>query len=1482
MFSACQHVMQSWMMSPGGVMPGYLQAPPFFCPMGPPMGSFPMPNPGWGCPFPFFNPFQGMAPPTPFQPPCHPGFGGYQPSVPNYGASYRYPEYGMLQERARENGTLDGTPVTPRSGFAEDRFHTEALHRLAQRAEGRVHAEARQAQPREFNALQRHEGQLQNYLRQQAEQGQIFNPTEVRRMRAEGVEVLYQEGQVGQGIGQANREYLELLEAWDRSQANQDLKYGAPPQPGPSRQAYQQSPFNAQRENPPARPAQTAPQAPPQPRPQLASPRPAPTAAQQQDIRKLDAPRPQATQPTQGRPAAGQPASPQPRAYDPNKDANALYKAMHGGLTGLGTDEDAIFKALQGKSQAEIDKLKANYKDHYGRDLSKDLQSELSGKDYQRAQALMSSNQAAADATAVRQGIGTLWNDNAQIHQALAGKTQEERAALAAEYKKQTGKELKTDLTREMSGTHRDQATALLEGNQAKADAARLQRAMKGAGTDEAAIMETLKGKSQQEREAINAAFKQSYGNNKVDLNTRLAGDLSGAELDQAKALLAGNNAAADAAALKHAMHGGLTGLGTDKDAIEKALAGKSEQERKDILAAYGKYGDLRADLKGDLSGNDLQKADALLNRGKLSEAEQLKFAMEGAGTDEEAIKQALQGKSKEEVARIRQEYQGLTNRSLDSDLASDMDGRDLFDARQALKGRAETIDEAVQRANEVRAFERGGEGNSVSRGVMDLFSEKGEILDRNTDRINASKQRFESLVAQGRLDEAQAEKQRLQELTGFQTSDVENYREAKDSAADTAGTIAATAAGVAVVVATAGTATPLVATAAMAAGAGAGARVVTSGLIQGQGYGLEAGLTDGAMGAIDGGTAIIGMGGATTARAAVKAGQEGAELAARETLEATGRIAVKATQEGGEVLANTGTRALLTSGQEAGEQAVTSGARALITSGQEGAETVAKVAINKADERLVIQTAGDLMEGQSGQFVRQRMVQGAKDGAVGGVVGGGGAELVRDDTWENGLSNGLTRVATGAALGGAAGGLAGGGMSRFGAAKEWGSEVDLYRNRANFNLFDDTQKARFADLAQNHSRGPAFLDGGPSQNVDSRLISMLRDGTVDKMDHTGATMVDNLHRLDNQQMAQGLTNRGVMDEVLETVHRPGVIHQDTKGSCTVTTLEYLHVKKDPADYVRVVGDLTSQGGETTLKNGERVLRNPTGLAPDGTSRSSIDRIYQSTMMDYGGGGHYDNVVDGHVQLNGKAGDSGLNYRGYNRVEEGVLGGQWKNVDFDNAAPQAREAFEAQVAKVTAEGDQVPIAMRFANDPGDMHANHMLSVYKTDDEYVYLRNPWGKGDTGGKNGPPREVLDREGNIRMKKSDFYDRLLDYDVQTSTQSRKVDLGQIKDDMTQKFRRQMEEYSDDRWMDSTPDFVWEKWTPEQRELHRSKLHDRAKGILDDLEASGNVRDVAEKYNLTDYYQMGDRHGRSEQFINRTEGGSNIHGVDKSAPKP
>src|SRR5688500_19515161 len=94
------------------------------------------------------------------------------------------------------------------------------------------------------------------------------------------------------------------------------------------------------------------------------------------------------------------------------------------------------------------------------------------------------------------------------------------------------------------------------------------------------------------------------------DMDAELRDELSGAELTRAEAQLAGDQSLADAAALREA----ISGAGTDEDTIMQVLRNKSPEEQARIKEAYKReYGDdLDADLKDDLGGHDLMRAEAL------------------------------------------------------------------------------------------------------------------------------------------------------------------------------------------------------------------------------------------------------------------------------------------------------------------------------------------------------------------------------------------------------------------------------------------------------------------------------------------------------------------------------------------------------------------------------------------------------------------------------------------------------------------------------------------------------------------------------------------------------------------------------------------------------------------------------------------------------------------------------------------------------
>ncbi len=77
-------------------------------------------------------------------------------------------------------------------------------------------------------------------------------------------------------------------------------------------------------------------------------------------------------------------------ATNPAQDAEALHEATEGhGLFGWGTDEDAIWETLEGKSPEEIDAIRAAYREQYGHDLDGVLLDETGGEDRERVQSAL-------------------------------------------------------------------------------------------------------------------------------------------------------------------------------------------------------------------------------------------------------------------------------------------------------------------------------------------------------------------------------------------------------------------------------------------------------------------------------------------------------------------------------------------------------------------------------------------------------------------------------------------------------------------------------------------------------------------------------------------------------------------------------------------------------------------------------------------------------------------------------------------------------------------------------------------------------------------------------------------------------------------------------------------------------------------------------------------------------------------------------------
>ncbi len=169
--------------------------------------------------------------------------------------------------------------------------------------------------------------------------------------------------------------------------------------------------------------------------------------------------------------------------FDASHRASEIYRAYHGGITGIGTDEARAFRAMTGLGPLEALALRKCYRQTYGLDLEKDSKGELSGAEYQRARALLEGDRNRADAAALHTamkeaGWGTgAGTDEAAIMEILRNKTPEEVEQISRLYREMYHQDLQAELREELDDwatftTHdADRADALLRSDTATADA---------------------------------------------------------------------------------------------------------------------------------------------------------------------------------------------------------------------------------------------------------------------------------------------------------------------------------------------------------------------------------------------------------------------------------------------------------------------------------------------------------------------------------------------------------------------------------------------------------------------------------------------------------------------------------------------------------------------------------------------------------------------------------------------------------------------------------------------------------------------------------------------------------------------------------------------------------------------------------------------------------------------------------------------------
>lgn len=284
-------------------------------------------------------------------------------------------------------------------------------------------------------------------------------------------------------------------------------------------------------------------------------------------------------------------------------------------------------------------------------------------------------------------GAGT---DEPAIIEVFTKRSAKQRLQIALYFKTMYGKDLLHDLKSETSFNFKDLIASMMHDN-AHFEAWTLRRAMKGAGTDEQALIEIICTKTNAEIRAMKAAYVDLYPGRDIEKDVR--DETSGHFKRLLTSCLTANRQedvpvdrekARQEAADLHAA--GEKKWGTDESKFNHILAMRSfdqlmatfEEYRK--VSSYDIVRTIEHEMSGDVKGAFYALIMCVKDRPRYF-AERLYKAMKGAGTNDDALIRIIVSRSEIDMVDIKECFFNLYNKSLAKMIKDDVTGyyRDML-----------------------------------------------------------------------------------------------------------------------------------------------------------------------------------------------------------------------------------------------------------------------------------------------------------------------------------------------------------------------------------------------------------------------------------------------------------------------------------------------------------------------------------------------------------------------------------------------------------------------------------------------------------------------------------------------------------------------------------------------------------------------------------------------------------------------------------
>ncbi|KAG7506479.1 annexin A4-like [Solea senegalensis] len=287
------------------------------------------------------------------------------------------------------------------------------------------------------------------------------------------------------------------------------------------------------------------------------------------------------------------------------------------------------------------------------------------------------------DVEVLRKAMKGFGTDENAIIELLGSRTNKQRVPMVAAYKTTYGKDLMHDLKSELTGNFEKLVLAMMKSH-AQFDASELREAIKGAGTDEACLIEILSSRSNAEIHEINKIYKAEYGKT---LEDSISSDTSGHFRRLLVSLCQGNRderptvdislAKQDAQKLHAA---GENKVGTDESQFNAILCARSKPHLQAVFHEYQQMcgRELEKSICREMSGNVEDGMVAVVKCIKNTPAYfagRLHKAMHGAGTKDRTLIRVMVSRSEIDMLDIRQEYMKKYGKSLYAHISDDTSG---------------------------------------------------------------------------------------------------------------------------------------------------------------------------------------------------------------------------------------------------------------------------------------------------------------------------------------------------------------------------------------------------------------------------------------------------------------------------------------------------------------------------------------------------------------------------------------------------------------------------------------------------------------------------------------------------------------------------------------------------------------------------------------------------------------------------------------